>query len=62
LRDKATPPDFLDYLQKVLAENYRVLGGYVLQLRGGRWQEPLSDFRAASLVVYERRINDGNRK
>jgi hypothetical protein len=57
LRDKATPPDFLDYLQKLLAENYRTLGGYVWQIRGGHWQEPLTqqDFKQASLVVYQRK-------
>jgi hypothetical protein len=57
LKQTGTPPGFLDYLDRLLAENYERVGGYILESRTGRWSEPLPDreLADASLVVFRRK-------
>jgi hypothetical protein len=57
LRQERTPPVFLAYLQKLLADRYQRVGGWVNDAQSSRWQEPLSDqdLANASLVVFRRK-------
>jgi Dolichyl-phosphate-mannose-protein mannosyltransferase len=61
LDQAGTPPDFMNYLDKMLAENYERVGGYVLGSQNGRWVEPLpdQDLLNASLVLFRRRSVPG---
>jgi len=57
LVQEGTPPDFPNYVQKLVADHYERVGGYVPETQGGQWQEPLSEEQLAnsSLVVYRRK-------
>ena len=57
LQQPQTPPGFLQSLEKLLADRYERVGGWVAEEPGGRWQEPLSDQELAnsSLVIFRRR-------
>jgi hypothetical protein len=57
LRQERSPPAFLAYLEKLLADRYERVGGWVADAQGGRWQEPLSDQDLAnsSLVLFRQR-------
>jgi hypothetical protein len=61
LNQADTPPDFFKYLDKMLAEKYERVGGYVLGNQSGRWAEPLADqdLLNASLVLFRRRGSPG---
>jgi hypothetical protein len=52
-----SPPEFITFLRKLLAEHYEPVGGWVRDGQNGNWQAPLPDpSRAqASLVVFRRR-------
>lgn len=56
LMQPESPPKFQEYLQKLLSEEYRTVGGYVRQEDSGHWEEPLpeQDFARSSLVVFQR--------
>lgn len=56
LDQKGTPRDFCEYLDKMLAEKYERVGGYVLGNHDGCWEEPLPerDVKDASLVLFRR--------
>jgi 4-amino-4-deoxy-L-arabinose transferase-like glycosyltransferase len=63
LRQTQTPPEFLNFLQQYLNQNYQIIGGYLPGPHDGHWSEPLtkSDLANASLVLYERKQPpDGN--
>jgi hypothetical protein len=57
LRQERSPPAFLEYLEKLLADRYERVGGWVAEEPSGRWQEPLSDQDLAnsSLVLFRQR-------
>jgi len=57
LAQKGSPPGFLQFLDKLLAQDYERVGAWVADARGGRWEEPLPDQdRAdASLVLFRRK-------
>ena len=59
LPQKGSPVEFLQYLDKLVAEHYDRVGGWVNNAQGGRWQEPLADQdRAkASLVLFRRKAS-----
>ena len=54
---KESPIEFPNYLEKLLAEHYDPVGGWVADGQSGRWQEPLpvEERARASLVVFRRR-------
>jgi hypothetical protein len=62
LNRAGTPPDFFDYLNKMLSVKYERVGGYVLGSQNGRWVEPLpdQDLLNASLVLFRRRDTSGD--
>ncbi len=51
-----SPVEFINFLERLLAEHYDLVGGWVVDGQNGRWQEPLPDQdRAnASLVLFRR--------
>jgi hypothetical protein len=57
LAQKKSPVGFITFLEKLLADHYERVGGWVADPKSGRWQEPLSDQdRAnASLVLFRRK-------
>jgi hypothetical protein len=57
LAQPASPQDFPNYLDRLLAEHYERVGGAVLQGPGVIWQEPLSeqDLPRCSLVLFKRK-------
>ena len=57
LRQERSPPAFLEYLEKLLADHYERVGGWVADGPSGRWQEPLPDRDQAnaSLVLFRRK-------
>jgi Dolichyl-phosphate-mannose-protein mannosyltransferase len=57
LRQERSPPAFLEYLEKLLADRYERVGGWVVDESNGRWQEPLSnqDLANSSLVLFRQR-------
>jgi hypothetical protein len=52
-----SPPDFLNYLGRILQVEYEPLGGYVVKEQSGQWTEPLTspDIGHASLLLFKRR-------
>jgi len=52
-----TPPDFGDFLGKLLAENYEIIGGCLFDDEQGRWHEPLARQQLArcSMILYKRK-------
>jgi hypothetical protein len=54
---KDSPVEFLQFLEKLLAEHYERVGGWVTDAQGSRWQEPLAepDQPKASLVLFHRK-------
>jgi len=57
LNQAGTPSEFLKFLDRILAEEYDRVGGYVLGNQRGRWVAPLSaqDVPDASLVLFRRK-------
>ena len=57
LSQKDSPVEFLQFMEKLLAEHYERIGGWVTDGAGGRWQEPLAeqDQPKASLVLFRRK-------
>jgi hypothetical protein len=56
MRQSGTPPDFVNFLGKLLAQHYERVGGYVKSDgQNGYWATTLSidEFRNCSLVVYK---------
>ena len=56
LRQPKSPPQFLEYLAKLLADRYHRVGGWVVEGQTGHWQEPLpaQDEAQSSLVLFRR--------
>jgi len=54
---KQSPLDFMNYLEKLLAEHYNPVGAWVGEGQSGEWEEPLldADRAKASLVVFRRK-------
>jgi hypothetical protein len=54
---KDSPVEFPQYIEKLLAEHYERVGGWVTDEPGGHWQEPLTqqDQPKASLVLFRRK-------
>ena len=52
------PADFMDFLNRLLNQNYDLVGGYVIDGQNGRWSQPLADgeFVHASLVLFKRKM------
>jgi hypothetical protein len=57
LRQPQSPPILLGYLERLLADRYERVGGWVVDGQGGRWQEPLPDQEVAnsSLVLFRQK-------
>jgi hypothetical protein len=57
LSQKDSPTEFLQYMDKLLAEHYERVGGWVNDAQGDRWREPLpdQDRTNASLVLFRRK-------
>ena len=57
LTQKESPDQFLQYLVKLLADHYDLVGGWVGEGQNGRWQEPLpaEDRAQSSLVLFRRK-------
>ena len=56
LRQSETPPEFLDFLEKLLKQDYQLVGAYVKpDVQHGYWTEKLSrdEFMNSSLWLYE---------
>jgi hypothetical protein len=56
-RQETTPLDFLVFLNRLLKQDYNLVGGYVGDGQAGHWSEPLADgeFANASLVIFKRK-------
>ena len=52
LRQERSPPALLEYLEKLLADRYERVGGWVVDGQSGRWQEPLSDSGCGELRAW----------
>jgi hypothetical protein len=61
LSAESPPSELFLFIQKLLAENYRRIGGYVMQDRRMIWLEPLPEKAAAHsiLVLYQRKAAPG---
>jgi hypothetical protein len=57
LAQKQSPVEFINFLEKLLAEHYDPVGGWVVDDQNGSWQEPLPDQNRAkaSLVLFRRK-------
>ncbi len=57
LPQKQSPLKFINFLEKLLADHYDPVGGWVVEGQSGRWQEPLPDRDQAnaSLVLFRRK-------
>ena len=57
LNEPDSPPYFFQFLTKLLAENYEVVGGYLSDGSGGHWQEPMDrqDVGHCTMVLYKRK-------
>jgi hypothetical protein len=57
LRQEQSPTLLLAYLEKLLADRYERVGGWLPEGQGGRWQEPLpeQDLANASLVLFRQK-------
>ena len=53
LNEPASPPEFIDFLRKLLAEDYDVVGGYL----SGHWQEPMDrpEVSHCTMVLFKRK-------
>ena len=53
-----TPPDFLDFLKKLLVEKYDLVGGCLSDGRHFRWQEPLGreDMAHCVMILLKRKV------
>src|SRR5258706_448086 len=56
-RHEATPLDFFVFLNNFIAENYDLVGGYVVNGQRKYWSEPLGsgELADASLILYKRK-------
>jgi hypothetical protein len=56
-RQEATPLDFFVFLNNFIAENYDLVGGYVVNGQREYWSEPLGsgELADASLILYKRK-------
>jgi dolichyl-phosphate-mannose-protein mannosyltransferase len=54
LRQTATPPDFPDFLEQFLRQNYVLIGGYLPYKQKGVWSEPLAtnEVADANLLLF----------
>jgi 4-amino-4-deoxy-L-arabinose transferase-like glycosyltransferase len=54
-----SPPDFFNFLQRELNQNYQIVGGYRADGEAGRWQEPMGkeDLVHCSLVLFKRKAS-----
>jgi len=57
LRDADSPPEFVPFLSKLLAEDYDVVGGYLSDGSGSQWQEPMDrqDVSRCTMVLFKRK-------
>ena len=59
LRQPGSPPEFLEYVEKIIQDDYEPLGGYVKtgEASASQWIEPWGAERVgnATLVVYQRK-------
>ena len=57
LRQRQTPPEFLNFLDEWLEKNYVLVGGYVPATLDGGWVEPLAtnQLAYANLVLFQRK-------
>ncbi len=57
LTERDSPPGFFKYLNQSLARDYRLVGAYVRNGQGGRWQQPLppGEENKASLILFRRK-------
>lgn len=55
LRQETTPPDFLNFLNSFLKQDYDLVGGYVTDGQKNRWSEPLTNYEFAnsSFLLYK---------
>ncbi len=53
-----TPPEFLDYLNKLLAEKYEIVGGFLSDGTRDQWQEPVAkeDVPRCTLALFKRKV------
>ena len=53
-----TPPDYGEFLGKLLADNYEIVGGYPSDDAQVRWQEPLGkeDMARCPMILFKRKI------
>jgi 4-amino-4-deoxy-L-arabinose transferase-like glycosyltransferase len=58
LRQPGTPKDFTDFLEKLLAQNYEIVGGYVIGDKQSRWQEPMrqEDVAHCNMILFKRKV------
>lgn len=58
LQEEPQPSKYLLFLNQTLAQDYRRVGGYVLEGKNSRWVEPLTEDEvpAASLILFARKI------
>ena len=54
-RQKGTPPDFLDFLHRLLASDYQAIGGYASDAGPSAWIEPFEDLHNYTLIVYKKK-------
>ena len=52
----SSPPDFQDFLHKLLQSDYKLVGGYVDNGNKGFWQAPLlvANIKKSSLLLYQK--------
>jgi hypothetical protein len=57
LRQKRTPPEFMNFLDEWLEKNYVLVGGYVPAIMDGGWVEPLpaNQMAYANLLLFQRK-------
>ncbi len=53
LWDKDSPQIFIKYFSNLISQNYEIVGGYIWDEKGGRWQEPMKEklIQATSLLL-----------
>ena len=58
LLQSGSPPEFLDFLRKLLAENYQIAGGCFFDGSQSQWREPLgaADMAPCSMLLFKRKV------